>query len=150
MLCCTGCPTGRSSEPRTVSPAHVLFALAGSHGVLFADLLPYRVSHADLRRMKPALAAFYADQNAQIDDLLTMERHIHNVTADVRRPVAGTESDISSDALFYHNAILPLSNEGQRHLRLLLDRHLIVAIRQSPRSVRARRRRSGTDRLFMQ
>lgn len=77
------------------------------------DLLAYMVPDVDLQRMKPTLAAFYTAQNAQIEDMLTMERHIHNVTADVRRPRNGSGSEVSTDVLFYHNAIIPLSRKGQ-------------------------------------
>ncbi|CEP03059.1 Cation efflux protein cytoplasmic domain-containing protein [Plasmodiophora brassicae] len=96
------------------------------------DLLAYMVPDVDLQRMKPTLAAFYTAQNAQIEDMLTMERHIHNVTADVRRPRNGSGSEVSTDVLFYHNAIIPLSRKGSPklsgHDRGYWDRHAVYAI----------------------
>lgn len=39
--------------------------------------------------MSEGLAQFYSQQNQEIADMLLMERHIHNVTADVREEKLG-------------------------------------------------------------
>ena len=80
----------------------------GKDGVVLrtaTDLLPYRVGNNERRHMRPEVAAFYGQQNQQIADMLLMERHIHNVTADIRAENTGgapvSNYHVVSDCLFF-------------------------------------------------
>eukprot|EP00474_Spongospora_subterranea_P005792 CRZ06250.1 hypothetical protein [Spongospora subterranea] len=72
------------------------------------DLVKCRVQYPKIQSLPAPIAKFYNEQNAQIDDMIRMEQHIHNVTADVRSPGEGTDLD----AFHYHNAIPQMSEDG--------------------------------------
>jgi len=72
------------------------------------DLLPFRVSKWRRESMSEGLAQFYSQQNQEIADMLLMERHIHNVTADVR------EEKLGDPVANYHLTILPLEADVTR------------------------------------